>query len=129
MSMTQLDRSLFDVQNLAAVLETATEDTLHAADFGIVGLRGDGCVSFYNRYEQELAGLSSADVVGRDFFVDVAPCTNNFMVRERFQQAWRAGVELDEARPYTFSYRMAATPVKLRMLVKGSHSWLLVLKQ
>lgn len=127
-STPQLERAAFRWSNLGEVLESATEATLHAAEFGIVGLSDDGRVTFYNRYEQALAGLAESDVIGRDFCVEVAPCTNNFKVREQFVNAWRDGKDMDESLPYTFSYRMAPTQVELRMMVRGRRGWLLVLK-
>lgn len=121
-----MDVQVFDGADLAGQLADASPEALHAADFGVIGLDHSGRVTFYNRYEQALAGLAEGDVLGRDFFVDVAPCTNNFMVRERFMQAWEQDDELDEILPYTFSYRMKATRVRLRMIVRGKQGWLLV---
>ncbi len=43
--------------------------------FGYVALRPDGTVLRYNQYESELARKSKALVLGRNFFTEVAPCT------------------------------------------------------
>jgi len=44
--------------------------------------------------------------------VDVGPCTNNYLVAQRFLDC----DELDEQLDYVFTFRMAPTPVRLRML-------------
>ncbi len=116
---------------MAETLKTVTLETLinqdaSDLDFGVVGLDAPGTVTAYNQFEQKLAGLSLQEVAGRDFFVEVAPCTNNFLVRERYIQAWEAGTELDACIDYVFSYRMKPTPVTLRLLVRGQRGWLLV---
>ena len=43
---------------------------------GVVLLDGLGRVVQYNRYEEVLAGRSRDDVLGREFFREVAPCMN-----------------------------------------------------
>lgn len=116
----------FDAPDLAAALAAASPEGLDALPFGVVALEPGGRVAAYNAAEQRLAGLRAGDVIGRDFFTEVAPCTNNFMVRERFVEAWAAGADLDERVPYTFSFRMRPTRVTLRLLVRGARGWLVV---
>ena len=116
----------FEAPDVITWLNAAQPAELDAAPFGIVAMEAMGIIRFYNRFEEELAGLDRSDVVSRDFFVDVAPCTNNFMVREPYVEAWEHGRSLDEIIRYTFSYRMKATPVRLRMLVSDRRGWLLV---
>jgi photoactive yellow protein len=45
----------------------------------------DGTVTSYNLAESRLSGLTPANVVGRNFFSSVAPCTNNFLVAYRLE--------------------------------------------
>jgi photoactive yellow protein len=59
-----------------------------------------------------LSGLTPSRVVGRLFFSEVAPCTNNFMVAFRFEQE----PELDSTIDYVFTLKMSPTPVRLRLL-------------
>lgn len=80
--------------------------------FGLVVMDTDGVVVGYNRAEAELSGLDPDRVVGRNFFTEVGPCTNNFMVAQRYQDV----DDLDETIDYVFTFRMAPTPVRLRML-------------
>ena len=81
----------------------------------------------YNKYEVDLSGLTKAYVIGKNFYVDVAPCTNNFLVFNRFETESNLEEEID----YVFTYKLSPTKVKLRMLKsqKFSTEYLLVLKK
>lgn len=91
-----------------ALLSNAELDCL---DFGVVEMALDGTVLRYNRTESEQAGLAPEQVIGRNFFQEVALCCNNQHVAQRYEQP-----SLDETIEYTFSFRMKITPVTLRML-------------
>jgi photoactive yellow protein len=107
-------------------LEKADNEALDAADFGIVRMRADGTVIAYNTYESLLSGLLAESVMGKCFFTEVAPCTNNFMVAERFSEAGALDVELN----YVFTYRMKPTKVFLRLLrrAEATEQYLLTFK-
>jgi photoactive yellow protein len=93
-------------------LEDADDDALDTAPFGVIAMSMEGVVSAYNVSESRLSGLSPARVLGRHFFSGVAPCTNNFMVAQRFETER----ELDAVIDYVFTLKMHPTPVRLRML-------------
>lgn len=105
----------FDHPDLLTELENATTGALDAADFGVVRMKGDGAVLAYNVYESRLSGLSPEGVAGKNFFTQVAPCTNNFMVAERYQ----AREALDAMLDYVFTYKMKPTKVRLRLLKRA----------
>jgi photoactive yellow protein len=96
---------------------------LDALPFGAVVMAPGGVVERYNRFEANLSGLEPNDVIGRDFFVSVAPCTNNYLVRERY-----FGEPVDEVIEYVFSYRMKPTQVRLRLVRPAVGSWLLLVE-
>ena len=75
-------------------------------------MNADGRVTLYNSYESALSGLKPESVAGRNYFEEVAPCTNNYILAQRFLDE----PELDEVIPYVFSFRLKPTPVRLRML-------------
>jgi photoactive yellow protein len=65
----------------AAGAGTAIEDLAHigreALDglpFGAIQISGDGLITGYNTAESRLSGLAAAQVMGKHFFRDVAPC-------------------------------------------------------
>lgn len=47
---------------------------LDALPFGVILLNELGTIVFYNRSEEEKARLSRDEVVGKNFFTEVAPC-------------------------------------------------------
>lgn len=100
------DPNLFDWLNAATAAEI---DTL---PFGVVGMTLDGTVDVYNVEEGKLAGLTPSRVIGRNFFTSVAPCTNNFMVAERY----RSESDMDVVIDYVFTLRMAPKKVHLRLI-------------
>ena len=106
----------FDQPDLASLLNGATPDELDAVDFGIIGFDADTVVRQYNRFESQAAGLSPTSVVGQPLFTTVAPCMNNFMVAQRFEDAEGAGTPLDETISYVLTLRMKPVKVLLRLL-------------
>ena len=107
----------FDDPALLDALESVALDEIDEIGFGLVVMNRDGLVLGYNRRESRLSGLPPAEVTGRNFFTDVGPCTNNYLVAQRYADS----DELDERLDYVFTFRMAPTPVRLRLLArKGS---------
>ncbi|WP_119395087.1 photoactive yellow protein [Salinibius halmophilus] len=100
-----------------ADLDSASTSAMNGAAFGIVKMSHDGKVTDYNDWQSKFTGMSKSAVIGKHFFSQVAPCTNNFMVSQKYD----AGATLDESLDYTFTLKMAPTPVKLRLL-KGANS-------
>lgn len=101
---------------LLAELERCTNDELDALDFGVIGIDAAGVVHRYNRFESEAAGLSVQRVLGQPLFTVVAPCMNNFMVAQRFEDALASGSPLDVTVDYVLTLRMRPVKVKLRLL-------------
>jgi photoactive yellow protein len=106
----------FDQPDLARALATCSEDELDALDFGIIGFDADTVVRQYNRFEAQAAGLSPTSVLGLPLFTTVAPCMNNFMVAQRFDDATADGTVLDETISYVLTLRMKPVKVLLRLL-------------
>jgi len=104
----------FDDIDLYDQLLSTSDADLQDTPFGVIALDAAHRVVFYNRTESTLSGLSTERVVGRHFFSEVAPCTNNFMVAHRFETEG----ELDATIDYVFTLRMKPTPVGLRLLAR-----------
>jgi photoactive yellow protein len=108
----------FDQSDILAAIDVQTESDLDALDFGVIGIDAEGLVQRYNRFESELAGLSPGRVLGTPLFTAVAPCMNNFLVAQRFDDATADGTALDATLDYVFTLRMRPAKVKLRLLVQ-----------
>ena len=93
-------------------LDAAPSATLDSQAFGIVKMSHDGKVTEYNSWQSTFTGMSKSGALGKHFFSLVAPCMNNFMVAQKYEDA----ASLDESLDYTFTLKMAPTPVKLRLL-------------
>lgn len=117
----------FDAAGLFDWLEVAPAAALDAAPFGIIGFDDQGGIVIYNAYEARAAGLRPERVLGRSLFGEVAPCMNNFLVAQRFEDE----AALDATLPYTLTLRMRPTEVRLRLLQQdgGACAYVLVQRQ
>jgi len=98
-------------------LDASELDTL---EFGVIGIGADTVVRDYNALESKMAGLSKERVIGHPLFTVVAPCMNNFMVAQRFEDAAAAGKALDLTLDYVLTLRMRPVKVQLRLLAGRS---------
>jgi photoactive yellow protein len=106
----------FTDAELHVELDRCTNDEIDALDFGVIGFDAAGAVTRYNRFESQAAGLSPQRVLGHPLFTVVAPCMNNFMVAQRFEDALAGNSALDATLDYVLTLRMRPVKVKLRLL-------------
>lgn len=106
----------FSTPGLFQHLLQLNQEQLDRLDFGLIGFDGETNVCKYNRTESEAAGLTAPRVVGQPLFTNVAPCLNNFMVAQRFEDAQDEGTALDDTIDYVLTLRMRPVKVKLRLL-------------
>jgi photoactive yellow protein len=105
----------FVTSDILSKLGSLSKNDADNASFGIVQLDSQGKIMLYNRWEANFAGLQEAAVQGKNFFTEVALCTNNKLVFGRF----KSGIEttsLDVEMNYTFTYKMKPTNVALHLL-------------
>ena len=114
----------FENAQLLEWLETASPEDMNGLPFGVVRTDLQGKVTHYSRWESQFSGLESAGVVGRNFFTDVAPCSNNYLIAHVFTEPGAIEKSLD----YVFTYKLRPTRVQLRLLrAEGSeHQYLAV---
>lgn len=108
----------FHDDDLLAVLEGASLADLDLLPFGLITMDRAGKVIGYNAFEAQRAGIARERVLSRHFFTDVGPCTNNYLVAERYV-ALGPQDDLDDELDYVFTFRMKPTPVRLRLLAKA----------
>jgi len=116
--MTPLLCLSFDDPALSGSLASCTGAELDALDFGVIGFDAEGVVQAYNAFESKCAGLSMDRVKGHPLFTVVAPCMNNYLVAQRFDDAVHAGSALDATIDYVLTLRMRPVKVKLRLLAE-----------
>ncbi|MCX8000611.1 MAG: photoactive yellow protein, partial [Leptospiraceae bacterium] len=77
---TFVDKTLLERLNFLSAAEADTYP------FGIIKVSDEGIIEIYNRYESELAGVPIQNAVGKNFFTQVAICTNNKLFYGRFKE-------------------------------------------
>lgn len=113
-----------DVDNVLAKLNDAQLDQLA---FGAIELDASGRILKYNAVEGAITGRDPKAVVGRNFFTEVAPCTNRAEFKGVFDQGVRTG-DLNTVFEYVFDHKMKPTKVKIHMkrAISGSTYWIFV---
>ncbi len=113
-----------DVRNALATMPAAEIDRL---PFGVIKVDRKGTILLYNATEGRLAGFDPASVVGRNFFRDIAPCTNRPEFLGRFLQGVKAG-RFDVTFRYVF--RLRGVPIAVTVNLRSSYFdeavWILV---
>ena len=129
-SQPQADRTLFPDWKKMDKVEEMTERELDGLPFGAIQLNGEGKVLRYNRTEAEISGLDPDKVVGRDFFVEIAPCTNVREFGGKFREGF-ANKNLNAVFPYHFDFRMDPTDVWVRLFYSEStnSAWVFVTRR
>lgn len=127
--MTAATDLSFAAPGLQARLAQLSAEDLDRLDFGVIGFDAETTVRQYNRTESDAAGLTPARVLGQPLFTNVAPCLNNFMVAQRFEDAHDEASMLDDTIDYVLTLRMRPVKVKLRLLAEPGSGMRYVLVQ
>jgi photoactive yellow protein len=119
----------FTAPGLHGLLAQLSPEQLDRLDFGVIGFDADTKVCKYNQTESDAAGLTAPRVLGQPLFTNVAPCLNNFMVAQRFEDAQDDAAALDDTIDYVLTLRMRPVKVKLRLLAEPGSDQRYVLVQ
>jgi photoactive yellow protein len=114
--MNELAMLEFNQADICGRIEALDDSELDSLDFGVIGFDADTAVRRYNAFESKLAGLAPQRVLGNALFTAVAPCMNNFLVAQRFEDAAASATSLDATIDYVFTLRMRPAKVILRLL-------------
>jgi photoactive yellow protein len=101
------------IQELEAI-DRMSEQELDALPFGAIRLDRDGKILSYNMTESKLTGRDPKRVVGRNFFTEVAPCTNVQDFAGRFREGVAKG-DMHVVFPYRFDFQMAPRDVSVTL--------------
>jgi photoactive yellow protein len=99
------------------VLETIdglTNRQFDALPFGAIQLDREGTILQFNEYEANLSNRRAPETIGRNFFRDVAPCTNVREFYGRFRDGLEAG-ELNVSFDYRFAFKQAPRNVRVTL--------------
>lgn len=92
---------------------------IDALPFGYIALAPDGTVRKYNRFEADLARKDPREVLGKNFFRDVAPCTQVQEFEGRFREL-AAGARPGSALGFDFEFRFRHGMQKVRITLVRS---------
>jgi photoactive yellow protein len=95
--------------------------------FGAVMLDRQGTIVKYNKAESMIASRTPEDVIGKNFFNEVAPCAKGKRFHGeflKFSQTGQANVMFD----YKFAYKGANVAVKIHLKSQpdGQNCWMFV---
>lgn len=113
-----------DIENVLSGMSASDIDRLA---FGAVELDRSGRILRYNAAEGQITGRDPKAAVGKNFFTELAPCTNTAGFRGAFDTGVAAG-SLNVMFEYTFDYNMKPTKVKVHMkkALIGDSYWVFV---
>lgn len=104
----------FGKEDIENVLSRLTAKEVDELAFGAVQLDARGTILQYNAAEAGITGRDAKEVIGKNFFREVAPCTGTPTFKGVFDKGVREG-NLNTMFEYVFDYKMAATKVKIHM--------------
>lgn len=104
-----------------------SEAEFDALPFGVIRLDAEGKVLAYNAAESALARRKKEQVIGRNFFTEVAPCTNTDAFAGRFHALCAAAVADSQTFDYPFQFPWGVRHVRIRLLFdKVRNAWVFV---
>ncbi|HYC03193.1 MAG TPA: photoactive yellow protein [Azospirillaceae bacterium] len=117
----------FGKANIENAMATMSAKEIDSLAFGAVQMDGTGKIMQYNAAEGDITGRDPKAVIGKNFFTEVAPCTNTPAFKGAFDAGVKAG-NLNTMIEYTFDYNMKPTKVKVHMkkALVGESYWVFV---
>lgn len=125
--MKELDIVSFGKSDIENTLEKMSPGEIDKLAFGAIELDKTGTILKYNSAEGAITGRNPADVIGKNFFRDVAPCTSKASFKGVFDTGVKDG-NLNTMFEYVFDYNMKPTKVKVHMKqsINGQSYWIFV---
>lgn len=102
-----------------ADVETMSRAEFDALPVGMIQMDARGVILKYNAKEAEIARRSVDETVGKNFFTDIAPCTNVPGFRGHFDRLGQNGVS-DANFTFDFLFPWGARRVAIKMWVAAS---------
>jgi photoactive yellow protein len=125
--LEKMDFIEFGKGNIENDLNTISNEEFNKLAFGAIQLDASGKILQYNAMEGSITGRDPKSVIGKNFFTDVAPCTNTSAFKGVFDAGIKSG-NLNTMIEYVFDYNMTPTKVKVHMkkALVGDSYWVFV---
>ena len=113
-----------DIDN---VLKNKSAAEIDKLAFGAIQLDRAGRIIQYNAMEGQITGRDPRATIGKNFFTEVAPCTNKPAFKGEFDKGVAAD-SLNTMFEYVFDYNMKPTKVRVHMkkALSGDTFWVFV---
>jgi tyrosine ammonia-lyase len=111
-----MDFLSFEDIDLSEIIARIPKKGRDRMQFGIVELDLDGVVVAYNMGEAKISGRNAKDMIGKNFFTEIAPCTQS----PEFYGRFKSGVaqrKLNARFDYLFDFEMDPTAVRVTMML------------
>ncbi|MEM6413387.1 MAG: photoactive yellow protein [Pseudomonadota bacterium] len=82
--------------------------------FGAIRLDRNGNILQYNKAEGIISGRDPQDVMGKDFFNEIAPCARGKRFHGEFLKFYKTG-QVNTMFDYEFEYKMSAVKVRIHL--------------
>jgi photoactive yellow protein len=116
----------FDAPDARDVLERLDRSVIDELPFGVIRLSATGEVVLYSRTEATRSGRGARPTVGKDFFLDIAPCMNTPAFRHRIAAEAAAGA-IDLEIGHTGDFTDRDRFLRIRVLsARGGGLWLML---
>ncbi len=116
----------FDTPDIAARVERMAPAQIDALPFGAIKLDQAATVQFYNETERRETGAGDLPRVGRNWFTEIAPCTNTDRFRGRTEQARLSGtLDIEFSHIGDFDDRTRELVMRIQS-VPGGGCWIFV---
>lgn len=115
----QMSQFSYDIEKFTALIDSFTPDEFDSLPYGVIKLDRDGVILAYNAVEGKFSGLLADEVIGKNYFSDIAPCT----ALTDFEQKYREGMEsgyLNEF--FDFVFNFPGRPMNVQIHLKSSPS-------
>lgn len=109
-----MDIVKFASDDMNNIIANMSDNQIDELAFGAIQLDEKGTILRYNQAEGAITGRDPEDVIGKNFFTEVAPCTNQPEFRGVFDEGVKSG-NLATIFEYVFDYKMNPTKVKVHM--------------
>jgi photoactive yellow protein len=131
-----MERIQFEGADISGVMDRLPDSERNRLPFGVVKLDTNGVILEYNMAEAEISGVRQQDVIGKNFFLDVAVCTQRPEFYGKFRDSMDNQKVLNLIFDYEFQnalYAAVHEPIKVRVHMFSSYElggkkivWLMV---
>ena len=105
----------FNDKDIQQLLTNVDQKKIDAMAFGAVELDATGKILSYNMAEGQIVGRKPTDVIGKNFFDEVAPCTKSPEFYGLFTDIVRTNRDTFDKFQFVFDYKMQPTKVSVMM--------------